>query len=206
MVRLACHPDDLVVEIDPGTIVRLGKIHEDSDGVDPSLVVTTEGTFTVGDSIRTIMARIGAALDLCEYDDPSTGRPAAFALGRIAAMTKPVEERGEGDPTLVHLSTGETLLVGESIRTLSARLKLRAGIEVVDVDMHGTDRPAAVVPAHVASVLRLSGPAGDEDVPRCLVVLAGGETLACCDQPDRLKRVIAEASPLADEEAVPSMS
>jgi hypothetical protein len=194
MAQLTLHPDMTAIDVDPDTVVRIGKVSESGEGPDPSCIVTTSGRIVVEESIRTIAARFGDALLLCDYDDPSTERPSAFALRLVAALTKPNEDSADGDPTLVHLATGEALLVRESIRTLSARLNLDAGIKVVDVDVHGTGRPAAVVAAQVASVLRLSGAKGGGDEPTCVVVLPGDATLLCRDDVERLRRRIAEAS------------
>jgi hypothetical protein len=192
MITLSRHPGSDAVEIDPATIVRIGKVKEVPDGADPSFVITASGGVTVSESIRTIGARCGDAVVLCDYDDPSIARPAVFNLGLVAAMTKRPESSGEGDPTLVHLTTGEVVLVHDSIRTLSARLNLKAGLATVEVDVHGSDRPAAVVAAHVADTRRLVRSDGAD--PRCLVLLAGGASLLCHDDPDRLERSVAEAS------------
>lgn len=179
------------MEIDPGDIVRLAKVEADHRGDDPTLVVLGSGRrILTSDSIRTIGARVGDAAPLTEYDDPGGDRPASLGLLWISALTKPNEDHAGDDPTLVHLANGEAVLAGESIRTLSARLSIDAGRRAVDVDMEGTERPAAIVAEHVEGVLIMSSSGA-----RSLVQVAGGHAIACRDDPSRLKALIRDALP-----------
>ncbi len=191
MIQVCLHPDGPSHEVDPSDIVRLGKVAPGHDGPDPTLVILGSGPrFLVTESIRTISARVGNTAPLSEYDDTTSDRPAALGLLWVAAMTKSNEDDEGDDPTLVHLANGEEILVGESIRTLSARLSLTAGTTAVDVDAVGTERPAAVIPAHVEGVLATSGGEG-----RCLVRLAGGHALVCNDDRTRLRERLRAAMP-----------
>jgi len=181
-----------IVEISPEEVVRIYRKHPEHP---VTLVVTDTQTHLVDEEARVMWARLGGGDVLTDYDDPTSRTTCYLAMRKIVALTKKHEDSSrEEDPTLVHLSNGDTVQALESIRTLSARLRGWAERGTVDLDIPGTKRPACLVADHVLEV------AGDTV---SLVLLAGGHVLRDRTPARGLREKVDEArsKPPAEEPA-----
>jgi len=175
-----------VIEIDPEAVVRLWKPIE-RDANTTAILLDSDDLLFVEESMKTMWARFGGDAVTQFFDDPTSSFEGVVALRKVAALTKAYEDSSGDDPTVIHLTNGETVLAAESIKTLSARLR-NAGIGTVDLDIAGTARPACVVAGHVFHVdepmVRVH-----EDA-RSNVFVSGGFTFMCADTPKGLRHEI----------------
>jgi hypothetical protein len=177
------------IEIDPESVVRMWKPIE-GDAHTTAIMLRFREIVFVEESMKTMWARFGGDAVTQFFDDPRSSFESVVAIRKIAALTKLSEDSSGDDPTIIHLTNGETVPATESIRTLSARLR-NAGIGTVDIDIVGTTRPACVVADHVLwahdPLIR-----PHPDVQSTVYVL-GGSSFKCADAPERLRREIEEA-------------
>lgn len=186
-IRIMLHDQEerhVVVPVD--AIVRLGK-RPDLDADDPpTMVVLEHESFLSGDSMRTIEARAGGGFRT--LSGVGDDWPSVVALSKIVLLRKLREEMDGDDPTVVHLTNGETVLTTDSIRTLDASLKLGLGVEALAIDIPGTNRPASLVPGF----LRIIGENVDDAGPH-VAVLEGDWTIEFAGASARLTEAMEKA-------------
>lgn len=169
-------------EIEVEAIVSMTKRTDLGAGDPPTQVNLDEGSLVTVDSIRTIVARAGDDAGLRELAGADAEWPVAVALGKVTHLTKRDEERSlDDDPTQVHMANGDTLLSADSIRTIQAIMGLH-GLPMEEIDVIGTERPAAAVPGHVLSAFETDVDDGRNSV----LVMAGGKSLVVRDIPATL--------------------